>query len=168
MKNNQSTWEDMKDMPLTSTLIVIASVSFVYFIVIILLQFVMPPEKVDIYADIFSKLGIGFGAISAGLGGFRFLSKYFEYEKIAVRKKDYMNLYPPNEFTERFDIVNRKSKKKELYLRDKQEKIIRHIGNGATYSEMGWTKYKIITLEDKEFDEFEKGETILVTGKVGE
>ncbi len=128
----------------------------------------MPPEKVDIYADIFYKLAIGFGAISAGLGGFRYLSKYFEYEKIAVKKKDYMNLYPPSEFTERFDIVNRKSKKRELYLRDKQEKIVRHIGNGATYSEMGWTNYKIITLEDKDFDEFEKGETILVTGKVGE
>jgi hypothetical protein len=162
MNTKQSLWEDMKDIPLTATLIIIASIGLVYFFTIISLQFFMSPERVDIYADIFSKLAIGFGAMSAGLGGFRFLSQYFEYEKATVRKKEYMNLYPPHEFTDRYDIVNRKSKKRELYLRDKQEKNVRHIENGSTYNELGWKTYKIITLDDKDFEQYNKEERILI------
>jgi len=87
MNDMKALWEDMKDAPLTTMLIILALIGFANYIILNFLQFSMSPQKLDIYADIFSKLSFGFGAMSAGLGGFRYLSHYFEYEKKTIRIK---------------------------------------------------------------------------------
>ena len=171
MKNIKSFIGEMKEMPISTIVALLAWVGLVgllNFVIIIFSQLFISPQIVDIYADIFYKLGLGFGAMSAGLAGFSYLSGQLKHEIEFVRKKDYLKLYPANDFIERYDIVNRKGNINDLYLRDKEEKIVRHIGNLPTYKMLGWNKYPKTTLEDKDFDKYAKGDVILISGNIGD
>ncbi len=155
------------ESPLTIFFSVVCTVAFGELVLINLsLISHVPWEKLQIAADIFNKTSIGFGALLAGLGGFKYIEDYLARERVKVKRRIYLDLYPVGH-SENFDIVEREGKRGELYCRDKKSKIVRHVGNRYTYHELGWPPYGIKTLSDTEFGNYNKGDTILLAGEIG-
>lgn len=165
MKKFKSFFEDfemLKETPILFITFIIFFFGLLMYLSIFALIFIWPLEKVSMYADIFNKSAIGLGALLAGMGALSFLGRIISKEFEIIRKKDYQKLYPINEFPQRFDIIDHKSRKKRFYLRDKKEKIVRHIEDGYTYFQLGWSKFDIETLEDNDFEKYSKGESISI------
>lgn len=142
-------------------------VAFLWLMSIVVLLF-FSTDKALVIAEVFNKSAIGFGALIAGVGGLKYLENYIENEKIKMRKEKYMSLYPTSEFDKTYDVVERKSVRGEFYIHEKNGDKVRHIGNSHTYNELGWARFGVKTLNDEEFNKFDRGDVILLSGKVGE
>jgi hypothetical protein len=153
-------------------------------IILFIFPFLVQPKTYELVVDSFNKIGIGIGALIAGLAGVRYLDKEVEKEDVAEKVKKYREEFPLDEFGTYFDknkkyfLARNDSGGDEIYIAEKldtDDKLKRfkfyHIGNRYTFRDLflgtGLTG-KIQSLMDDYFTVCDYGEPLLTRGELGE
>ena len=114
-------------------------------------------------SEIFQSLGIGFGAVSGGLGGLAAFLGWWEKEN---RKESTIQglkeMFPRKDKGKTYDIIQPKFKPGWIHLLDKRQgKKIKHwIKDVQTLRAFGFSGQDAITVDDDEFNKYEEGEEI--------
>jgi hypothetical protein len=134
---------------------------------IILAPFLMSFQSVESLSRIFENTAIGFGAIIAGIGGFKFILD--SLANIASEKKaqEFKRLYPANKAGIDFEVVDSPIQPGKKYVIDKIRKVRRHIGSSQTYTDIGLRVVALKPYTENEFNKYPEGDIILTRGKPG-
>ncbi len=111
-------------------------------------------------------LGLGFGAVIGSIAGFKFAdTKEEESKRIARALRDQ---YPLNNFRKTFKLIQSSGIQGMIFLQNFNTNLIHHIGNRYTLRDLGFFGLPVDTVSDQEFENFQRGETYLTRGEVGE
>lgn len=112
-------------------------------------------------SEIIQSVGIGLGAVLAGLGGFTVFYDWLEKQKSTDKRIQELKIkYPRKKLGDNFEIIQPNTQLGWIHLLDKESKTIHWVKDLSTLRKLGFSGEDAKTIQRTEFDRYEIGEEI--------
>lgn len=119
------------------------------------------------FSQIFYNFGVGFGALVAGIGGFKLISEYLSSRKKQSLISNYKNKYPKEKLNDTFKIVRSPVMLGKIYIIDLKTNTKHWIKSLETLTDLDFYFDDAKDIDIKEFDGYTDGDGMLTSGIPG-
>ncbi len=113
-------------------------------------------QEIPHWTEQFQSIGVGMGALLAGLGGSKIGLDWLEQVRLKRKVSRLMQRYPIDSLGTDYELVDTKNVPQKWWLLDKRNDTKHWVRNLETARDMGWTYSMVKHVPDKDLDKYDE------------